>query len=87
MIERIKFEEKFRPAFMQIFGKMMIVRDIQTGLTLSRNNDLDCITLDGDQVNRKGAMTGGFVDSRNSRLKLMHKLLVSFFWWYNFLNI
>lgn len=32
---------------------------------------MDCITIEGDQVNRKGALTGGFYDNRKSRLALM----------------
>lgn len=36
--------------------------------SISREYDLNCITLDGDQVNRKGAMTGGFYDIRFSKL-------------------
>ena len=29
---------------------------------LARTNGFDCITLQGDQVNRKGALTGGYVE-------------------------
>jgi structural maintenance of chromosome 3 (chondroitin sulfate proteoglycan 6) len=32
---------------------------------------MDCITIEGDQINRKGALTGGFHDTRKSRLALM----------------
>lgn len=34
----------------------------------SRAHGVDCVTLDGDTVNRRGAMSGGFVDTRRSRL-------------------
>lgn len=32
---------------------------------------MDCITIEGDQINRKGALSGGFHDIRKSRLALM----------------
>jgi len=37
---------------------------------LAREFSLNCVTLDGDQVNKRGALTGGFLDSRYSRVKL-----------------
>jgi structural maintenance of chromosome 3 (chondroitin sulfate proteoglycan 6) len=47
MMERLQFDDRFRPAISQIFGKTMIVRDIHTGTLLSRKHKLDCITLEG----------------------------------------
>jgi len=37
-------------------------------------NKLNCVTLDGEQVNAKGALTGGYVDVSSSRLKYMKDL-------------
>jgi hypothetical protein len=55
----------------QVFSKTVICRDLDVGNNTARNHNLDCVTLDGDQVNKKGAMTGGYHDSRSSRLKLI----------------
>jgi hypothetical protein len=38
---------------------------------------LDGITLDGDQVNKKGAFTGGFIDTRKSRIDAHKRSKVS----------
>jgi structural maintenance of chromosome 3 (chondroitin sulfate proteoglycan 6) len=35
---------------------------------------MDCITIEGDQINRKGALTGGYRDSKNNRLTLMNTM-------------
>lgn len=75
MIDRLRFDEKFRLAFMQVFGKTLIVRDIQIGSTFSKKYNLDTITLDGDQCSRRGALTGGFIDSRISRLGSYNRLV------------
>src|SRR5690606_14838458 len=37
--------------------------------------DMNCITLDGDQVNRKGAFSGGYHDERHSKLKSYQAIL------------
>jgi structural maintenance of chromosome 3 (chondroitin sulfate proteoglycan 6) len=69
MLQRLKFDDKYRPAFKQVFRKSLIVRDLTVGSRFSKSHDLDCVTIDGDQVNRKGALTGGYLDARRSRLQ------------------
>ena len=69
MLQRLKFDEQYRPAFKQVFRKSLIVRDLAVGSRFSKSHDLDCVTIDGDQVNRKGALTGGYLDARRSRLQ------------------
>jgi structural maintenance of chromosome 3 (chondroitin sulfate proteoglycan 6) len=58
----------------QIFGKTLICRDLEVATVYSRNYNLDCITLEGDQVNRKGALTGGYYDIHHSRLESMKSI-------------
>ena len=43
---------------------------MEVSTQLARAHQLDCITLEGDQVSRRGALTGGYVDNRKSRLDL-----------------
>lgn len=40
-------------------------------------HNMDCITIEGDQINRKGALTGGYRDTKSTRLALMHLIRVS----------
>ncbi|KAE8675877.1 hypothetical protein F3Y22_tig00111640pilonHSYRG00066 [Hibiscus syriacus] len=56
----------------RVFGRMVIYRDIDVATRVARIDGLDCITLEGDQVSKKGGMTGGFYDYRRSKLKYMH---------------
>lgn len=71
LLKKLKYEDQFRPAFAQVFGGTVICRDIEVATNVARSSDVDCITLDGDQVSKKGGMTGGFYDYRRSKLKLL----------------
>ncbi|KAM0905680.1 hypothetical protein ACQ4PT_017264 [Festuca glaucescens] len=58
LLKKLKFRPDHRRAFEQVFGRTVICRDLETATRVARSNSLDCITLDGDQVARKGGMTG-----------------------------
>eukprot|EP00026_Physarum_polycephalum_P000796 Phypoly_transcript_00797.p1 GENE.Phypoly_transcript_00797~~Phypoly_transcript_00797.p1 ORF type:complete len:728 (+),score=169.88 Phypoly_transcript_00797:1787-3970(+) len=75
MMSRIKiFDNTHRRAFLHIFAKTAITRDLEVAAAYAKENDINCITMDGDQVNRKGAMTGGYHDVRFSKLEA-HKAM------------
>lgn len=71
LLRKLKYDPRFGPAFAQVFGGTVICRDLEVATTVARSSEVDCITLDGDQVSKKGGMTGGFYDYRRSKLKLM----------------
>ncbi|KAF5405707.1 hypothetical protein PHET_00673 [Paragonimus heterotremus] len=73
MISRLNFDDKFRSVMLHIFGKTLICRSIEIATQLARTKNFDCITLDGDQVSRKGTLTGGYYDNRLSRLELQKR--------------
>ncbi|RLN28890.1 structural maintenance of chromosomes protein 3 [Panicum miliaceum] len=54
LLKKLKYRADHRRAFEQVFGRTAICRDLETATKVSRSNGLDCITLDGDQVARKG---------------------------------
>jgi structural maintenance of chromosome 3 (chondroitin sulfate proteoglycan 6) len=53
----------------QVFGKAIIVPDLAMGAVYARSHGLTAITLQGDKQDKKGALTGGFHDTRRSRLE------------------
>jgi structural maintenance of chromosome 3 (chondroitin sulfate proteoglycan 6) len=57
-----------------VFGRTVICASLEQATTVGATHHLDCITLDGDRVDRKGAITGGFVDRKASRLRLQVQL-------------
>ncbi|CAN7999301.1 unnamed protein product, partial [Ixodes pacificus] len=73
MISKLNFDSKFESAMKYIYGKTLICRNLEVATQIARTSNLDCITLDGKQVvSHKGALTGGYFDTRRSRLDL-HK--------------
>ena len=52
----------------QVFGQTLLCRDRTVASEFSKKYHLDCVTLEGDQVNRRGALRGGFIDHTKSPL-------------------
>lgn len=73
-----------------IFATTCIVKDLRVGSRVSRQEQFDCVTLEGnfssllwlflylivlgDQVSRRGPMTGGYIDVKRSRLELSRNI-------------
>ncbi|XP_059659711.1 structural maintenance of chromosomes protein 3 [Cornus florida] len=72
LLKKLRFSRDYAPAFSQVFARTVICRDLDVATRVARTDGLDCITLEGDQVSKKGGMTGGFYDYRRSKLKFMN---------------
>uniref|UniRef100_A0A3Q2PGX2 Structural maintenance of chromosomes protein 3 n=1 Tax=Fundulus heteroclitus TaxID=8078 RepID=A0A3Q2PGX2_FUNHE len=70
MISKLRYSANFDKAFKHVFGKTLICRSMEVSTQLARAFTMDCITLEGDQVSHRGALTGGYYDTRKSRLEL-----------------
>jgi len=64
----IKFDAKVAPAMAMIFGKKLLAKNLDAASEWSKNANMDAVTMDGDEVNRKGALQGGFIDEDKSKL-------------------
>ena len=62
---KLNFDPKYKKTFQQVFGKTRVCRD----LTIAASYVINTITLDGDKVDRKSAMTGGYHDVQRSRIE------------------
>ncbi|GAO50930.1 chromosome scaffold protein [Saitoella complicata NRRL Y-17804] len=69
MIKKLKFDEKYSQAFRQVFGKTIICPNLDVASQYARSHQLNAITLGGDRSDKKGALTGGYHDTRRSRLE------------------
>ncbi|XP_071736218.1 structural maintenance of chromosomes protein 3-like [Rutidosis leptorrhynchoides] len=72
LLKKLKFSSNYNQAFGQVFARTVICRDLDVATRVARTDGLDCITVEGDQVSKKGGMTGGFYDKRRSKLKFMN---------------
>lgn len=70
----LKFDQKFDVVMRNIFATTVIVRDLRVGSRVSKQENFDCVTLEGDQVSRRGPMTGGYMDVKRSRLECSHSI-------------
>ncbi|KAF4621786.1 hypothetical protein D9613_012208 [Agrocybe pediades] len=69
LIDKLKFDRRHEKAFQQVFGKTCVCRDLTIAAAYVRSHGINAITLDGDKVDRKGALTGGYYDIRRSRIE------------------
>ena len=74
VIEKIKFDQTYEKAFHQIFGRTILCSSLEEATDISRDFDMNCVTLQGDKINRRSAYKGGFNDMRSSTLKMMIKI-------------
>jgi len=57
-----------------VFGKTLVCEKLDQAGAAMRRYNLTVITMDGDKVDRKGSLTGGFHDTRRSRLVAIEQL-------------
>jgi structural maintenance of chromosome 3 (chondroitin sulfate proteoglycan 6) len=70
LIECLKFEPKFKPAMLEIFGKTMLCKNGDVASECRRSYNIACITLDGDKFSKKGSLKGGYHDKTKSQILL-----------------
>ncbi|KAJ5988090.1 hypothetical protein N7481_003300 [Penicillium waksmanii] len=68
MIEKMQFDPVYERAFQHVFGKTIICPNLQVASQYARSHGVNAITPEGDRSDKRGALTGGFHDSRHSRL-------------------
>ncbi|KAJ5102548.1 RecF/RecN/SMC [Penicillium argentinense] len=68
MIDKLQFDPAYERAFQHVFGKTIICPNLQVASQYARSHGVNAITPEGDRSDKRGALTGGFHDSRQSRL-------------------
>lgn len=72
LIKKIKYSNsKITKVIQRVFGRTIVVSELTKGVELSKKYNLNAITLDGDGVESRGSLTGGFRDYKASRLDAM----------------
>ena len=74
LINKIEFDPMYEKAFQQVFGRTIVCPSLAIASQYARTHGLDAITPEGDTTNKRGAMTGGYVDNRKSRLLAVRKV-------------
>lgn len=76
LIKKIAFDEFLAPAVKQIFGRTVVCVDIQRGYELADKYQVNAVTLDGDRCDNRGVLTGGFRDTKVSRVDYLKNMRV-----------
>ena len=65
-----RYDEKYRKIILSILGRVIIADDLDTAIKLSRRykNMYKIVTLDGQQINAGGSMTGGSISKKSGRI-------------------
>ncbi|KAI0396964.1 putative chromosome segregation protein SudA [Xylariaceae sp. FL0594] len=74
LLNKLKFRPEYEKAFRQVFGTTIVCRDLTIGSQYAKSHGVNVVTLDGDSTNKRGAMTGGYIDPRTSRLDALRSL-------------
>ncbi|KAM5351462.1 hypothetical protein ACJ41O_004185 [Fusarium nematophilum] len=69
LLSKISFDPAYEKAFQQVFGKVVVCPNLTVAGQYARSHGVDGITAEGDTTNKRGAMTGGYIDPRKSRLQ------------------
>lgn len=70
MTDVIDYHAKYDKVIQSITANVIIVRSLDQTAKDIRNEQFDVVTFDGDQMSKKGVMTGGFIDRKKSKLEL-----------------
>ncbi|EON65649.1 chromosome segregation protein sudA [Coniosporium apollinis CBS 100218] len=68
MITKLTYDPTYEKAYQHVFGKTIICPNLQVAAQYARSHAVSAITPEGDRADRKGALTGGFHDPRQSRI-------------------
>ncbi|KAJ1568895.1 Structural maintenance of chromosomes protein 3, partial [Cladochytrium tenue] len=71
MVKRLQFDPAYTKAFLQVFGRAIICPSLEIAAHYARQDNLNAVTLDGDRADRKGSLTGGYIDARKSKLEMV----------------
>ncbi|KAI9715312.1 MAG: Structural maintenance of chromosomes protein 3 [Chrysothrix sp. TS-e1954] len=76
MISKLQYDPKYEKAMKQVFGKTIICPNLQIASQYARSHGINGITPDGDTSDKKGKVSGGYNDPRQSRLDAVRNVSV-----------
>ncbi|KAL9025122.1 MAG: hypothetical protein Q9196_006004 [Gyalolechia fulgens] len=74
MIEKLQFDPMYEKAFQQVFGQTILCPNLQIAGQYARSHGVNGVTMTGDRSDKKGAFTGGSMDTKHSRLEAVRSV-------------
>ena len=75
LLDKLRYDPLHAKALQQVFGKTCVCRDLTIAAAYVKSHGINTITLDGDKVDRKGSLTGGYHDVRRSRIEAIKEVI------------
>ncbi|XQJ24885.1 adaptor complex protein (AP) 3 delta subunit 1, putative [Leishmania guyanensis] len=73
LLSKVKYDTRFKGVVAEVFGRTAVVASLEAASAMVQKLQCDVITVDGDQLGRRGGITGGFLDKRNMKLPLRER--------------
>lgn len=73
LLSQLQFDEKYQLAFQQVFGGVILCRSLEVAASYAKAYQLTVVTAEGNRVDGRGAMTGGYIDTKRSKLSAAKK--------------
>ncbi|KAF7721275.1 Structural maintenance of chromosomes protein 3 [Apophysomyces ossiformis] len=74
IVQKMQFDAKYENAIKQIFGGVCVCPNLEVASSYAKSYNLTAVTLEGDRIDGRGALSGGYVDLKHSRLDSAKKL-------------
>ena len=68
LLSKITYDPLHAKAFQQVFGRTCVCKDLTIAAAYVKSHGINTITTEGDKVDHRGALSGGYHDIRRSRL-------------------
>ncbi|KAL9593227.1 MAG: hypothetical protein Q9219_007636 [cf. Caloplaca sp. 3 TL-2023] len=74
MLEKLHFDPVYEKAFQQVFSQTIVCPNLQIAGQYARSHGVNGVTMEGDRSDKKGAFTGGSIDTKHSRLEAVRNV-------------
>ena len=68
LLEKLDFEDNYSELMKFVFGSILICRNLEVAVSVSRHTKMDCVTLEGDKAIGKGVLTGGYFSKDKNKI-------------------
>lgn len=77
LMDQLDYSPEIQKAVWSVFGKKLLCKDLDTCAKYAKSSNMDALTIQGDVVQRRGGLSGGYKDPNKSRMKSMGQVLLA----------
>eukprot|EP01061_Rhynchopus_euleeides_P038759 TRINITY_DN6646_c1_g2_i1.p1 TRINITY_DN6646_c1_g2~~TRINITY_DN6646_c1_g2_i1.p1 ORF type:complete len:1221 (+),score=552.80 TRINITY_DN6646_c1_g2_i1:60-3722(+) len=75
LYDKLSFEPEFAPVMADLFGRVLVCKNLSVASAKSRTHNCDCVLTNGDKVDARGGIAGGYLGDKVSRMGAAAELL------------